>query len=107
MKLAFIGDVVGKPDVCIKYYGLALFVHGCFWHQHSGCHENRIPDSNKKFWEDKLKRNVDRDKKNHALLTKDGFKVFYFWECEIKNEYLLEKKVSQFLRELNRRNKTG
>jgi G:T-mismatch repair DNA endonuclease (very short patch repair protein) len=52
-------------------------------------------------------RNVDRDKKNHVLLTKNGFKVFYFWECEIKNKRLLEKKTNQFLNELNRRNKTG
>jgi len=100
-------DLPGKPDIVIRKYKLAIQVNGCFWHQHSGCQENRIPNSNKKFWKDKLKRNVDRDKKNHALLTKDGFKVFYFWECEIKNERLLENKANQFLKELNRRNKKG
>ena len=100
-------DLPGKPDIVIRKYKLAIQVNGCFWHQHSGCHENRIPDSNKKFWKDKLKRNVDRDKKNHALLIKEGFKVFYFWECEIKSEPLLRRNINNFLKELNLRNKTG
>ena len=43
-------DLPGKPDIVIRKYKLAIQVNGCFWHQHSGCLEKRIPDSNKKFW---------------------------------------------------------
>jgi DNA mismatch endonuclease Vsr len=30
-------DLPGKPDIVLPKYGLAIFVHGCFWHQHAGC----------------------------------------------------------------------
>ncbi|HDS1653549.1 TPA: hypothetical protein QEL76_001466 [Stenotrophomonas maltophilia] len=27
----------GNPDVVLPRYRLAIFVHGCFWHRHTGC----------------------------------------------------------------------
>ncbi|MFK5948137.1 MAG: very short patch repair endonuclease, partial [Methylococcales bacterium] len=26
-----------KPDVVLRKHKIAVFVHGCFWHQHEGC----------------------------------------------------------------------
>jgi len=51
----------GRPDLVFKRYGLALFVHGCFWHRHAGCPLARIPKSRVEFWTDKLEGNRIRD----------------------------------------------
>ena len=54
----------GKPDIVFSKYKTVIFVHGCFWHLHKECSEGRNPDSNYKYWEKKLLRNVERDKEN-------------------------------------------
>ena len=73
----------GKPDIFLKKLNLAIFVNGCFWHQH-GCKKSSIPKSNKIYWTDKLKKNVSKDKKNKKILLDMGFNVLTIWECEIK-----------------------
>ena len=50
-------DVIGKPDICIKRYRLALFVHGCFWHGHSNCKHFRLPRTNRILGK-KISRNI-------------------------------------------------
>ena len=50
-------ELPGKPDLYLKKYNLAIFIHGCFWHQH-GCRYSVIPKSNIKYWEFKLKNNT-------------------------------------------------
>src|ERR1700761_3512616 len=54
-------DLPGKPDLVFTKRKKVIFVHGCFWHQHSECREGRIPGSRLDYWEAKLKRNVERD----------------------------------------------
>ncbi len=72
----------GNPDVVFGPAKAAIFVDGCFWH---GCPKHcRMPSSNKKYWENKIGRNIQRDKKNRAALRKAGWKVLRFWEHEIK-----------------------
>lgn len=57
----------GTPDIVLKKYNSIIFVHGCFWHQHENCNKSHIPKSNRKFWIDKLRKNVERDrKKSHS-----------------------------------------
>ncbi|MDE3023674.1 MAG: very short patch repair endonuclease, partial [Pseudomonadota bacterium] len=36
----------GCPDIVLHKYGLAIFVHGCFWHRHNGCKLATVPDQN-------------------------------------------------------------
>lgn len=87
-------DLPGKPDIVLPKYRTAIFVHGCFWHYHKDCREGRIPSTNSKFWNDKLKRNIARDKANIKALRKDKWKVFVIWECEI------EKQLEQTMKKL-------
>lgn len=87
----------GKPDIVLPKYKTVIFVHGCFWHYHKNCPEGRIPDTNSKFWREKLSKNVERDKKHQKELEKMGWKVIVVWECEV------EKKLSETL--VNVRNK--
>jgi DNA mismatch endonuclease (patch repair protein) len=75
----------GKPDLSNKKRKIAVFVHGCFWHQHEGCKRANIPKSNTDYWIPKLKSNVKRFENNVEKLGKMGFRTIVIWECEIKN----------------------
>lgn len=77
-------DLPGKPDIVLPRHKTAIFVNGCFWHQHPGCAASRIPASNTEYWAAKLSRNAERDRKNYALLREMGWRVIVIWECEIK-----------------------
>lgn len=87
----------GSPDIYIPKYNAAIFVNGCFWHMHENCKYSSIPKTNHEFWENKLKGNVKRDKKNYTQLESMGVKVIVVWGCEIKkmmkDEYILKKKL--------------
>lgn len=52
----------GKPDVVLRRYKIAVFVHGCFWHRHQQCKYAYMPKSNIEFWQEKFKKNITRDK---------------------------------------------
>jgi len=76
----------GNPDIIIKNKKIAIFCHGCFWHQHKNCKYAVKPKSNKNFWLPKLKKNIQRDKKNTIFLKKRGYNIIVLWECEVKKE---------------------
>ena len=76
-------DLPGKPDIVLPKYKTVIFVHGCFWHQHKGCSNATIPSTNQAFWQEKFKRNVERDKREQAELKKLGWKVIIIWECKV------------------------
>lgn len=76
-------DVTGKPDVVFVKDRIAIFVHGCFWHQH-GCKYTTQPKTNTAFWESKLESNVKRDKQIISELKKKGWKIVIVWECSLK-----------------------
>lgn len=72
--------VPGKPDVAFVGRRVAVFIHGCFWHCCPHCQPPR-PKSHQDFWEEKLERNVVRDKRNARALRKAGWRVVTIWEC--------------------------
>ena len=78
-------DLPGKPDISNKSKGFAIFVNGCFWHQHEGCKRANTPKSNKEYWVPKLERNVKRQKENIKSLIEMGMKPHIIWECEVKD----------------------
>ena len=79
-----VGDIVGKPDVVFPKERVLIFVDGCFWH---GCpHCNRkLPESNREYWERKIRRNVERDKQNTQTLIDNGWRVIRIWEHEVRD----------------------
>jgi DNA mismatch endonuclease, patch repair protein len=93
--------LLGKPDIVLRKYKTAIFVHGCFWHRHSGCKNAVTPKSNTEFWEKKLNGNVIRDKKNHQELTKLGWNVIVIWECQIKIESLLKDLLTKIKKNIS------
>ncbi len=72
----------GRPDVVLPRYRTALFVHGCFWHQHPGCRFATTPDTNAAFWQHKLTGNQMRDARQREALEVLGWRVITVWECQ-------------------------
>ncbi|AWJ87744.1 very short patch repair endonuclease (plasmid) [Azospirillum sp. TSH58] len=86
-------DLPGKPDIVLPSRRVALFVHGCFWHQHPGCPRARRPSSREEYWNRKLDRNMERDVENQEALKLKGWHIVTLWECDIKNPENLENAV--------------
>lgn len=74
----------GKPDIVLPKYKTVIFVNGCFWHGHEGCKYFVWPKNNEDFWKEKIGGNIQRDSRNHQLLTEQGWNVITIWECELK-----------------------
>jgi DNA mismatch endonuclease Vsr len=78
-------ELPGTPDIVFVGARLAVQVRGCFWHQHPGCRQARIPLSRRDYWKPKLERNVLRDERNDAAIRKLGWRLRIVWECELKS----------------------
>ncbi len=90
-------ELPGKPDIAFPVRQKAVFVHGCFWHQHKGCRRATVPQSNPGFWRTKFARNVARDAEQLAAIRKRGWRALVVWECEIKDEKRLTARLRRFL----------
>ena len=76
--------VFGHPDVWIPKYNVAVFVHGCYWHRHSGCKYAYMPKSNEAFWKEKFNKNVERDRAVLCELKEREIRILVIWECTVK-----------------------
>lgn len=90
-------DLPGAPDLVFPARRKIIFVHGCFWHQHAGCADGRIPKSRADYWVPKLRRNVQRDKQNLSKLRGAGWKVAVVRECETDDLGRVLKRLVRFL----------
>lgn len=79
-------DLPGKPDIVITTARTAIFIHGCFWHQHEGCSSYSTPHTNTQFWQDKFARNKARDERVRVELRALGWRTMVIWECQLKPE---------------------
>lgn len=75
----------GTPDVVFGRARLAVFVHGCYWHQCPRCTRNRVPKTNAAYWSAKFALNAERDARQQAALEAAGWRVLVLWECELKD----------------------
>lgn len=87
----------GKPDLAFAGRQKAIFVHGCFWHQHAECQDGRMPRSNLGYWRSKLKRNTERDCEHLEALKANGWKALVIWECETADDRRLRSRLRRFL----------
>ena len=90
-------DLPGKPDLVFRPRRKAIFVHGCFWHQHDCPRGARLPKSNRGYWLPKLRRNRERDAQHRARLADMGWKTLVVWECEIGDRDALARRIAAFL----------
>jgi len=92
-------DLPGKPDIVLPSRKIAIFVHGCFWHEHTCKKGKTKPSSNRKFWFDKIKKNKLRDRSNVRKLRALGWKVLMIWECQTVSDEKLSKILERGLSE--------
>lgn len=92
-------ELPGKPDLVFRRRKKAIFVHGCFWHQHPSktCRIVRVPKSAQGYWQPKLTRNVSRDAEHVENLRALGWRVLIVWECEIEDVNTLARSLARFL----------
>lgn len=79
-------SIIGNPDIAIKKYKLAIFIDGEFWHGYNWNKKKEKIQSNRDYWIPKIERNIKRDKQVTKQLKKEGWKVFRFWDSQIKKE---------------------
>lgn len=100
-------DLPGKPDLVLPRHRKAIFVHGCFWHGHEGCPRSKRPTSNRDFWDRKLDRNMDRDRRFVDELRRMGWDVLIVWECETRKPEMLQRILEGFLSHDAKRSQRG
>ena len=85
----------GKPDIVLTKYKIAIFCDSEFFHGKDwDC--ILLPKikkgNNSEYWEEKIKRNIDRDQEINKQLRAMGWTVLRFWGKDI------EKNVEECLR---------
>jgi DNA mismatch endonuclease (patch repair protein) len=86
-------NLPGRPDIVLPRHRVAIFVHGCFWHRHSGCKKSTSPRTRAEFWREKFEQNIARDARNVDGLVAYGWRPIVIWECETKNSDDLVRRI--------------
>lgn len=82
-----------RPDIVFTRAKIAVFVDGCFWH---GCPDHGTkPTRNADYWTAKLERNIERDRRNNALLEEAGWTVIRIWEHEASHDAVIKRVAHQ------------
>jgi len=79
-----VGEI--KPDIVLLKHKVAIFVHGCYWHQHKGC---KLAYSNRNYsgkWLKKFSENKARDQRANNQLIEQGWRVAVIWECVTRED---------------------
>jgi DNA mismatch endonuclease (patch repair protein) len=87
----------GRPDLLLPKYRAVVFVHGCFWHRHTGCRYATTPATRTEFWQAKFSANIARDDVVRIKLRHAGWRVAIVWECALKKPHRVKAVVSQLV----------
>ena len=92
-------DMPGKPDLVFPSRRKIIFVHGCFWHQHSdpNCKRSRLPAANPEYWLPKLRGNAARDEEVRRTLEAERWQVLEIWECQTADLGQMANAIAAFL----------
>jgi DNA mismatch endonuclease, patch repair protein len=85
----------GSPDIANKARRWAIFVHGCFWHQHPNCTKATVPTRNAGFWREKFASNRARDARKIEELHASDYRVIVVWQCETDDQIAVRKRLSE------------
>lgn len=75
-------ELPGTPDIVVDDAKVAIFVHGCYWHNH-GCDHASLPPPDSDHAES-IRLKQLRDARNPRLLTTRGWNTCVVWECELE-----------------------
>ncbi len=89
----------GCPDLVFASRRKAIFVHGCFWHRHNCRNGRSMPTTRRKYWQEKFRRNRERDSRSRRILRREGWQVLVIWECKIRNSSRTVEAIRRFISE--------
>ena len=78
--------LIGKPDIVITKYRIAVFCDSDFWHGYDWENRTARIKQNQNYWIPKIERNMKRDREVTAALVEQGWIVLRFWEHTIRKE---------------------
>lgn len=78
--------LIGKPDIVITKYRIAVFCDSDFWHGYDWENRKSRIKSNQNYWIPKIERNMKRDREVTEALVEQGWIVLRFWEHTIRKE---------------------
>lgn len=87
----------GRPDIVFSARKKVIQIHGCFWHRHDCPNGRSMPSTRKDFWAEKFRGNVERDARNLEKLDALGWSCLTLWECEIKDDAEIRRRLRKFL----------
>ena len=88
--------LIGKPDIAITKYMIAVFCDSEYWHGFDCENINQKIKSNREYWIPKIERNMARDKEVSEALEAEGWTVIRFWKRQIRKE--LDKCVDEVMK---------
>ena len=93
----------GRPDICITKYRIAIFCDSEFFHG-KDWEAVLLPTirkgNNSEYWENKIKRNMDRDREVEKQLESLNWKVLRFWGKDImKNTEMCIRTIEEAILE--------
>jgi DNA mismatch endonuclease (patch repair protein) len=74
-------NLPGKPDIAFGRARVAVFVDGGFWHGHPS---KWWPGRSGPYWDQKITRNKERDRRVDAELREKGWRVVRLWDFEVE-----------------------
>ena len=77
---------VGKPDIALTKYKIAVFCDSEFWHGKNYQESTGRIGTNPDYWKQKIKRNMERDIQVTEQLQTEGWIVLRFWEKDIQKK---------------------
>jgi DNA mismatch endonuclease (patch repair protein) len=83
LRFSLKSKLLGRPDIVLPRWRVAVFFHGCFWHGHD-CPLFRLPSTRTGFWREKIGSNRERDGRVLESLLADGWRVAIVRECAIR-----------------------
>lgn len=75
-------ELPGKPDIVITKHKITVFCDSSFWHGKD--YDTKKPvETNHEYWDNKIRRNIERDNEVNQKLREMGWRVIRFWDVDI------------------------
>jgi DNA mismatch endonuclease (patch repair protein) len=87
----------GEPDLIFPRKRVVVFVDGCFWH---GCLACGGFPTGREFWDAKIQRTQERDRRYAAELEAAGWRVVRVWEHDVRTRSRREATADALAEEL-------
>jgi len=97
-------NLFGTPDIAIKKYKIVIFIDGDFWHgldwkKRHFVSQEELLGSYSVFWQEKIKRNIKRDKKVNKYYKSNGWTVLRFRTSDVEKK--LNKCIIKTIKTIN------